>query len=80
MEWEKSKLGRIMKYLNEFISYLPVIAIKGLGAWIVIGFILNLFGLDILDGTSGYTHLHYYIIAILAVGSAIHFFQKYFKK
>ena len=63
-----------MKFLKEFISYLPIIAIKGFVLCAILFFILELIGIDLLKGTSLYTHMHYYIIAVLAVGSIIHFF------
>tara|TARA_B100000575_G_C23079710_1_gene622033 strand:+ start:393 stop:599 length:207 start_codon:yes stop_codon:yes gene_type:complete len=68
-----------MNPLKEFILYLPVIALKGIGAWLVIGLILSFFNIDLLKDTTGYTHMHYYIIAVLVVGSFIHFIQKYYK-
>ena len=66
-----------MKYLKEFINYFPVIAIKGLAAWLIIGLILSFFKIDILGETTMYSHTKEYIIAVLGAGTVIHFFQKF---
>ena len=58
----------------KFVEEIPIIAIKGFVACLVIGLPLELIGIDLLVGTTIYTHFYEYFGAIFAVGLPLHYF------
>ena len=66
-----------MKFIKEFFGYLPVILLKGVGVWLVIGLILDYIGIDILYSEDGPLNIAEMFLPVIIVGSAIHYFQKF---
>ena len=60
--------------LISFIEEIPIIAIKGFVAWLPIGLLLEIIGVDLLAGTTIYSHFYEYVGAIFAVGLSLHYF------
>ena len=68
-----------------FIEQILVIFAKGFVAWLPIGLFLEIIGIDLLVGTTIYTHFYEYLGAIIVVGLPIHYFIwknkiEYYKK
>ena len=57
-----------------FIEQTLVIFAKGFVAWLPIGLFLEIIGIDLLVGTTIYTHFYEYLGAIIVVGLPIHYF------
>ena len=57
-----------------FVEQIPIVAAKGFVAWLPLGLILELIGIDLLAGTTIQTHFWEYAGAIFAVGVPLHFF------
>jgi len=57
-----------------FIEQIQIILAKGLVAWLPIGLFLEIIGIDLLVGTTVYTHFYEYLGAIFAVGLPLHYF------
>jgi hypothetical protein len=57
-----------------FIEQILIILAKGFVAWLPIGLFLEIIGIDLLVGTTVYTHFYEYLGAIFAVGLPLHYF------
>ena len=57
-----------------FIEQILIILAKGFVAWLPIGLFLEIIGIDLLVGTTIYTHFYEYLGAIIVVGLPIHYF------
>ena len=71
---DKIKKAKPKHPFVEFIEQIPIIAIKGFIACLVIGLFLEIIGIDLLGSTTIYTHFWEYIGTLFGVGLPLHYF------
>ena len=63
----------LLNFIFNYIEDIAVILIKGFVGCLVIGFPLELMGIDLLLGTTIHTHFYEYIGSMLFVGTILHY-------
>ena len=63
----------LLNFIFNYIEDIAVILIKGFVGCLVIGFPLELMGIDLLLGTTIHTHFYEYIGSMLFDGTILHY-------
>jgi len=69
----KKHSNPLLNLIFNYIEDIVVILMKGFVGCLVIGLPLELIGIDLLVGTTIYTHFYEYVGSLLFVGSILHF-------
>tara|TARA_B110000503_G_C7099729_1_gene393223 strand:- start:277 stop:519 length:243 start_codon:yes stop_codon:yes gene_type:complete len=63
----------LLNFIFNYIEDIAVILMKGFVGCLVIGFPLELMGIDLLLGTTIHTHFYEYVGSMLFVGTILHY-------